>query len=191
MSDLEQLLEDLTSGQDDKAELAVPQLAALDKEAIPALLTLTQDQEEDSRWWAICALAQMKEAEASWFVPGLQDPSGNVRASAAMALCLHPHPDLINVLSAALDDPDRMVATLAGNALIRIGSEAAFELISRMESGSPSARIEAARALSEIRDPRSIPAFMRVLENGSVLVKYWAEQGLENLGVGMVYFKPD
>jgi len=191
MPDLKRLLADLTSGDDDLAERAVPQLVAIDKEAIPALLVLTKDENEDVRWWAICALAQMPEADAMWFIPGLHDSSESVRESAAMALCLHPHPYVTARLIAALDDPDGMVATLATNALIGVGKDATPDLISVMENGSPAARIEAARALSEIRDPRAIPAFMKTMEDDSVLVKFWAEQGLENLRVGMVYFKPE
>jgi HEAT repeat protein len=191
MSELPRLLADLTSGDDDLAERAVSQLIVLDKEAIPDLLIMRGKENEDVRWWAFCALAQMPGADATWFIPGLQDPSGAVRESAAMALCLHPHPSVAPRLIATLDDPDRMVATLATNALIGIGKDATPELLSVMENGTQAARIEAARALSEIRDPRAIPVFMKVLENDSVLVRYWAEQGLENLGVGMVYFKPD
>jgi HEAT repeat protein len=191
MSDLPSLLADLKSGNDDLAERAVSQLVALNKEAIPALLILREAENEDVRWWAFCALAQMPEADVTWFFPGLQDSSGAVRESAAMALNLHPHPSVVSRLIVALDDTDRLVATLATNALIGIGRDSTPELISTMENGTPAARIEATRALSEIRDPRAIPAFMNVMENDSVLVRYWAEQGLENLGVGMVYFKPE
>jgi HEAT repeat protein len=191
MSDLTSLLADLKSGEDDLAEQAASQLIALHDEAIPDLLILSGDENEDVRWWAFCTLAQMPEAKATWFIPGLEDPAAGVRESAAMALCLHPHPSATRELIKALDDPDRMVATLAANALIGTGQEATTELIAVLESGTPAARIEAARALSEIRDPRAIPVFMKVLETDSGLVKFWTEQGLENLGLGMVYFKPD
>ncbi len=82
-----------------------------------------------------------------------------------------------------------MVASLACHALSNIGKDAVPELILEMENGSPSARIDAARALAAIQDPRSIPVFMAALSNGSELVKFWAEQGLENMGAEMVYFK--
>lgn len=191
MSNLTDLLADLTSGNDDLAEHAVAQIVAQGKDAIPALLTLREVDDEDTRWWAYCALAKITEANANWFIPGLQDSSPDVRESATMALCLHPDPSSVPQLLTALDDLDRMVSNLAANALIAIGKDATSDLLLIMENGTPAARIEAARALAEIRDPAAISAFMKALENDSVLVKYWAEQGLENLGVGMVYFKPE
>ena len=62
-------------------------------------------------------------------------------------------------------------------------------------AGVPSggaARVEAIKALAEIKDPRCIEAFFLAIQNGdSPLVEYWADQGLERLGVGMSFFKPD
>jgi HEAT repeat protein len=114
-----------------------------------------------------------------------------VRESAAMALCHNPHPAATPQLIMALSDPDRMVATIAGNALIGIGKDTTLELIKVMDHGTPAAKIEAARALSEIRDTRAIPALMAGLDNGSEMIKFWSDQGLENLSVGMVYFNPE
>jgi HEAT repeat protein len=191
MSDIKQLLADLTSGDDELAERAIPQLVALDEEAVRYLLELSKAGSEDIRWWSLCALAHMEKVNPAWFIPGLQDSSAAVRESAAMALCTNPHKSVVPQLINSLDDPDGMVATLAANALIGIGKDAVPELISVFENGSPSARPEAARALAEIRDPRVIPVFMKSLDNESLVTRHWAEQGLENLGVGMVYFAPD
>jgi HEAT repeat protein len=55
---------------------------------------------------------------------------------------------------------------------------------------SPHARREAARSLAAIGDPRAVPALYEVLEDDSALLVYWAEQGLERMGVGMAFFKP-
>jgi len=61
-----------------------------------------------------------------------------------------------------------------------------------MENGPQAARVEAAKALAEIRDPRTIAAFFNALQNGdSPLVEYWADQGLERLGIGMSFFSPN
>jgi HEAT repeat protein len=191
MADLSRLLADLSSGDDRLAEGSVAGLTALGSAAVPALLGLRDSPDVDTRWWAYCALGQMPEADVHWFFPGLEDSSSEVRQSSVMALCHHPQRDASSRLIAALSDPDRMVATLAGNALIGIGGDATLELIKVMSDGTPAAKIEAARALAEIKDTRAVPAFMAGLENGSEMVKFWSEQGLENLGVGMVYFNPE
>jgi HEAT repeat protein len=191
MSDLAQLLADLSSGDDRLAEKAVTKIIDLGKDGIPELLKLRESKDDDTRWWAYCALGQMQVADANWFIPGLKDPSPDVRESSAMALCHNPHPKATFPLISVLSDEDRMVATLAGNALIGIGKETTLELIKVMEEGTPPAKIEAARALAEIKDTRAISALMTGSENGSEMVKFWSKQGLENLGVGMVYFNPE
>jgi len=47
------------------------------------------------------------------------------------------------------------------------------------------------RALAEITDHRAIPALMAALDDESVMVQHWAEEGLERLGLDMVYLKPE
>jgi len=51
-------------------------------------------------------------------------------------------------------------------------------------------RILAMRALSEIRDHRAIPIMMKSLNEESALLQYWAQEGLNRLGLNMVYIKP-
>jgi HEAT repeat protein len=190
MSEISSLIKDLTSGNDDLALESVKQLIIVKDEALPHLLSLRNSNVLDDRWWAYCALGQIPKADVEWFIPGLHDTSAEVRESAAMALSHNPDPSAIHELILALNDEDRMVASLAGHALSNIGNDAVPELILVVENGSPAARIDAARALATIQDPHSIPVLMSALGNGSELVKFWAEQGLENMGAEMVYFRP-
>jgi HEAT repeat protein len=59
-----------------------------------------------------------------------------------------------------------------------------------MASTDAGVRIEAVRALSNINDPQAIPPLLAALNDTSRIVEYWAEHGLERLGVGMVFFNP-
>lgn len=188
MPEISQLILELTSGDDAQAEESIRQIIHLKEDAIPSLLVLRDSSNPDERWWAYCALGQMPEAESSWFFPGLHDEVPEVREGAVMGLSGHPHPEAVEELIDALHDSDKMVVVLAGAALTAIGGDAVPPLISVMENGSAEAGIQAARSLAEIRDPRAIPAFMAALENGTELVKFWAEQGLQNLGSEMLYF---
>jgi HEAT repeat protein len=52
------------------------------------------------------------------------------------------------------------------------------------------ARLRVARALASVKDTRTIPALMKLMENGSMLSAYWAERGLENLRQDLIYFFP-
>ena len=61
---LQELLGDLTSGNETRAEKAVPALIELGEDALPALRDLTHATEVDHRWWALRVLAQSSQAQA-------------------------------------------------------------------------------------------------------------------------------
>jgi len=82
------------------------------------------------------------------------------------------------------------IPQLLRDALIAVGPGATAELIDLIAGAGPAAKIEAVRALAGIQDQRSIPALYALLEDPSTLVQHWAEEALERMGVGMVYFKP-
>ncbi len=191
-ANLQALLDDLLSGDDQRAESAVAQLAALGAAAREALVAWLDDADLDKRWWAYRALAAFPDDDiADLLARGLQDGEAEIRQAAALGLRLHPSARHVDLLAAALEDPDAMTADLSMQALARAGKAAVPALLSVLESGSRRARLRAVRALAEIADPQTIPALMQVLENDSALMQYWADQGLDNLGLKMLYFKPD
>jgi HEAT repeat protein len=190
VSRLQDLLEDLTSGNETLAEKAVPALIALGEEAIPALRDLTGSAEPDHRWWALRVLAQSPQARAEWLVPFLSDSAREVRQCAALGLAIKPDDSAVEPLIQALRDEDNMVSSLAVNALVKIGNAAVPALIEVVKHAPQSARIHALRALAEIRDHRAIPVMMKVMEEDSVLLQHWAKEGLDRLGLDMVYIKP-
>jgi HEAT repeat protein len=192
---LQELLRDLTSGNETRAEQAVPGLIELGEEANPALLDFTRSRNPDDRWWALRVLAQSPHAEADWLVPFLNDPAREVRQCAALGLAIKPAESAVESLVRALSDEDSMVSSLAVNALVKIGNPAVPSLIEVVKpyvagGASQSARIHALRALAEIRDHRAIPVMMKVMEEDSVLLQHWAREGLDRLGLDMVYIKP-
>ena len=204
MSSLQDLLSDLTSGSETRAEKAVPVLIELGDESIPALLDLTRSSDVDHRWWALRVLAQSPQAQAQWLVPFLTDPAREVRQCAALGLAIKPDESATVSLVRALSDEDSMVSSLAVNALVKIGKAAVpalIEVVKPNPEGSSaahqgegkapqSARIHALRALAEIRDHRAIPVMMKVMEEDSALLQHWAKEGLDRLGLDMVYMKP-
>jgi HEAT repeat protein len=192
---LQELLRDLTSGNETRAEQAVPGLIELGEEATSALLDITRSPDADHRWWALRVLAQSPPAQAEWLVPFLNDPAREVRQCAALGLAIKPDERAVESLVRALSDEDSMVSSLAVNALVKIGNPAVPSLIEvvkhHVTGGIPqSARIHALRALAEIRDHRAIPVMMKVMEEDSVLLQHWAKEGLDRLGLDMVYIKP-
>ncbi len=190
MSALHDLLDDLASGDEARAENSVSRLVALGKEAIPALLQLSKSPDADLRWWAVRTLSQSPHVSTGQLTPFLDDPTPEVRQCAALGLAEKPEESAIQPLVRALTDGDALVNSLAANALIQIGKSAVPALIEVMDGNIQSARIHALRALAEIRDHRAIPAMMKVMDEDSALLQHWAKEGLEQLGLDMVYLKP-
>ena len=187
---MQHLLAELTSGEDDRAEKAIPAILDLGMAAIPALVDLTRAPEPDSRWWAVRALAASPHTLTEYLIPLLSDSAPEVRAAAALALCEHPHESAVQALVKTLADADPLTAGLAGNALVKIGSPSVPSLLTVMSEAPTGIRILVLRTLCEIRDHRAIPVMMKSLSEESAVLQYWAQQGLERLGLDMVYIKP-
>ena len=188
---LDELLADLTSGDETRAENAVLGLVELAEEAFPALRDLLKSDDADQRWWALRTLAQSPHARTEWLLPLLNDSAPEVRQAAALGLCSHPGETAISPLVQALNDGDAMVSDLARNALIEIGKAAIPSLLAVPENTPQRARINALRAVAEIGDYSAVPTLMAALESDSVMMQHWAEEGLERLGLNMVYLKPE
>ena len=188
---LDELLADLTSGDEARAENAVPGLVELGENAFPALRGLLDSADADQRWWALRTLAQSPQARTEWLLPLLNDSAAEVRQAAALGLCNHPDETAIRPLIQALNDADSMVSDLARNALVVIGKPAVSSLLEVPKNAPQRARINALRALAEIGDYSAIPTLMAAFEEDSVMLQHWAEEGLERLGLNMIYLKPE
>ncbi len=185
------LLADLTSGDETLAEAAANSLALVGASALPRLQTLLESSNADYRWWAVRTLAQFDAPPLEWLTRSLNDPAPEVREAAALALSSHPEEKSVPALIHALSDSDSMVGTLAANALVLIGSVAVPSLLERYENSPLNARIHILHALAEIRDHRAIQLMMKAMDSGSAMLNYWAREGIERLGLNMVYIKPD
>jgi HEAT repeat protein len=191
VSTLQDLLDELLSGDETRAENAVPALIELGEDAISALMDAAQSPNADSRWWALRTLAQSPLLRTEWLVPFLlNDPAPEVRQCAALGLGTKAYESAIQPLVQALSDKDSMTGNLAMHALVKIGKPAVPALIECVKNEKQLARILALRALAEIRDHRAIAVMMQVMEEDSVLLQHWAKEGLERLGLDMVYIKP-
>ena len=187
---MKRLLAELTSGDDTRAENSIAAILELGTAVIPALLDLTRAPEVDSRWWAIRALAASPHTQTVDLIPLLSDSAPEVRAAAALALSSHSHESAVEALVKAFADEDSLTAGLAGNALVKIGSPSVPSLLNVMNDSPTGIRILALRTLCEICDHRAIPVMMKSLNEDSAVLQYWAQQGLERLGLDMVYIKP-
>lgn len=185
------LLADLSSGDEERAEAAATRLAQAGEAVLPALEPLLHSDITDERWWAVRTVAQMEAPPVDWLIRALADGSSEVRAAAALGLSTHPADKAAPALVGALQDEDSIVAVLAVNALSSLGQAAVPALLEAFPTSNRGGKIQIMRALSELRDHRSIPLMMKVIEEESAMLRYWAEEGLERLGLNMVYIKPE
>jgi len=191
MASLDDLFADLFSEDEDRAEAAACELAKFCKSVQLTLRSLLQSPIVDQRWWAIRVLAQMTKPPGAWLIDALNDPAYEVREAAALSLTAHPSENAIPRLILALKDTDGMVGTLAMNALTIIGKPAIPALLDAYQGAQPRVMIQIMRTLAEIRDHRAISLMLKATDDDSAMVNYWAKEGLERLGLNMVYINPE
>jgi HEAT repeat protein len=188
---IQKLIQQLTSGDDELADAAVERLGELGPRALPRLKDLLSSDDVDTRWWGVRAVSAMDDPEVSpLLIEAMEDESPLVRQVAALGLRFHPDSEAIHALSQALSDRDRLTAHLASDAMAACGEDAIESLGQALHSPLSSVRIEAARALAAMDEPAVISLLFGALDDSSASVSFWAERGLERLGVGMVFFNP-
>jgi HEAT repeat protein len=189
--ELSSLIADLASGDDLRAKAARAAPELLGPAALPALLRLAQSPSPDHRWWAMHCLSDHHHEHADRvLIDGLHDPDLSVRQAATLALRDRPMATAIPQLVGLLASKDSLLSRLASDALVAMGSAATSALAEALQSSSAVTRIGAARSLALNLDPGAVPALYAALEDMSGLVEYWAIEGLERRGLGMVYFLP-
>jgi HEAT repeat protein len=192
MTDAAQLVGELLSDDEARAEAAVLTLTGLGLPALEVVLPLFDSAETETRWWAVRAAAGIRHPRsAAALANALEDVDLAVRQAAALGLRLQPVPDAAAALARHLADPDPLTSRLASDALAALGVAALPELRRAAQAGEPGTRINAVRALAMLKDQAAIPDLFAALEDPSTLVLHWAERGLEDLGVGMVFFRAE
>jgi HEAT repeat protein len=190
-SQINDLIEELTSGDEQIAENAAMDIASLGEISIMPLAALLKSTNPDIRWWAVRTLAEISHPDVPvYLVSALQDPDPSVQQCAALALRQNPRNEAIPVLISLLTSTDRLTARLAADALITTGEHAVLFLIDVLQNGDQATRIEAARALAMIGDTRSIPYLFSLINEDSMILEYWANEGLDRMGVGMIFVQP-
>jgi HEAT repeat protein len=167
---------------------AEAQLSALreDPEVLETWIEdLLRDPDPEARAWACRLSVELPDARGEEaLLRALEDPEPEVRAAAAWALGARPReaeaPRIAQALCARLHDLP-WVAWVAAEALARYGEAALDPLIEGLRHPNPQVRILAARALARIASPRSLPALMAAREDSVLLVRHFAEAGLDRL----------
>ncbi|HEY72165.1 MAG: hypothetical protein B6I35_07095 [Anaerolineaceae bacterium 4572_32.2] len=192
MSDVFQtFLDAIAAGDDSHAEQAALALAHEGDAALSSLHELLTGDDPDRRWWAARGLSAVgTQAAQNLLLTALDDPDPYVRACAAQGLGELRAEGAAAGLARCLTDPSPLVSRIAADSLARIGAPSVPFLITALQEGEVAARAGAARALSIIQPEEAVPALCAALDDPSAIVTYYAEEALERMGVGMVFFQP-
>lgn len=189
--EIETLLKELISGDEERAQKAIQALAERPFDSLEPVKQLLQAPDEDIRWWAVAALSHFPvELAGEYLLEALEDPQTSVCQCALVGLQRQPSMDALPKLIELIGSMDALTARLAGGALARLGEPAVPALGDVMQGDIARARIHAARALAEMQVESTIPILFKALDDPLSIVVYWAEEGLDRLGVGMTFFKP-
>jgi HEAT repeat protein len=177
-----------TRGGDEVREAAALALGRYGAQAVRPLVALLEQDDGDTRWWAARALAAVGGDGAMALLTGaLADADADVRACAALGLGRIGDGAAAPALAAALADESRFVSSIASDALSMIGGPAVEALAGELVHKHAHVRLLAVRALSRIGTASTTGPLLGMLEDPSYLVRYYAQEALESLGVGMVY----
>jgi HEAT repeat protein len=190
MSDtLQVFLDRIAAGDDARAEQAALALGRDGDAVLSALRALLADADPDRRWWAARAMAAVgMPAAREQLVAALADPDPDVRACAAQGLGDLHAVEAVTGLVRCLADPAPLVSRIAADGLARIGAPAVSTLIVALQAEETPVRAGAARALSIVQPEEAVPALCAALDDPSAIVTYYAEEALERMGVGMIFF---
>ena len=189
--ELDGLLDLLASGDDRSREAAALALGRFGAAAIEPLAAILGGDDADARWWSARALAEVGgEGALPPLVGALTDPDPDVRACAALALGRIGEGSASAGLAARLGDESAFVASVAADALSMIGEPAVEALTEMLVAEFPHVRLLAVRALGRIKAQSAVSSLWGLLEDPSYLVRYYAQEALEELGAGMVFFAP-
>lgn len=186
-----ELLEILVSADEESREAAAVALGRFGEAAVGPLASLLLRADSDARWWAARALAEVgTENAVPPLVAALDDADPDLRACAALALGRIGTASAAPALVARLSDESAFVASVAGDALSMIGEPAVEALAGALAAEDAHVRLLAVRALARCKSERAIGPLFGMLEDPSYLVRYYAREALEALGVGMVFLAP-
>ena len=188
MDDLDDLLDE-SCGDDERAEASQATWQPGREAAGPIAERLTAALSDSAGGQCGRLAKSSRTASAASLVEALLRPGKRARC-AGLALRQHPDPQAMPALIGILAIEDALPGRLAGDALVAIGRRSGPALMEVCRACPARAALEAVRALATIGDERH-PGPFEALDEGSALIEYWASEGLEKMGVGMRFFKPD
>jgi len=194
-------LKNKDSNVQENAAKAIGKIEINDKQFETILRMLKEGETSEERYGAAIALGELKNVKAiPALITALKDKDSNMRWRAAEAIekIAKANPNSKEVLEAvpalitALKDVDRGVRESAAGAIGKIGvNDEQFETIVRMlkEGKTWKERHGAVRALSELKNIKTIPALITALKDEEIVVQWTAAEVIGKIGVNDEQFE--
>ncbi|MFX1475956.1 MAG: HEAT repeat domain-containing protein [Promethearchaeota archaeon] len=149
----------------DKSRRAIQSLVEIGEASVEPLLSLLEDDEVATRWWAIEGLGQIKDQRA--IIPILHtltyDDSGDVLLKALQTL-IRMGEAAVGILIQVLQDDKAELRKNAIKVLAGIGGPAIPALITSLHDDKATVRTEAARCLGMMREAMYNTAVVEALQ---------------------------
>ena len=157
-------------------------------DAINALIGATKDQDQNVRRAAVVALGAIKNpGVVEPLIDALKDPYWDARSEAANALGQANDGRAVKPLLDAVDDSDSTVRTSAETALLFLCNKPnpavpADAFAARLNDSNPKIVVISAVCLALLKDPRSVPVLMKLVESTDPTTRLDAVKGLGETG---------
>ncbi len=165
---LEQIIENIKSGDDIIRNKAFEEIIEYKDEAIPPLITLLSHPDEQVRDSAIWALCQMKEYASDTLIQELSNKNPVIRESAAFCLGICKNPHATKALISLLKDENEKVRETAAWSLVKIGyddSNTVSDLVSCLYDDSILVRETSQWILEHIGEPAIEPLLQQLMQS--------------------------
>ncbi|NQT54453.1 HEAT repeat domain-containing protein, partial [bacterium] len=147
--------------------------------AAPALIEALAVEKERSRWKAETALKMIAADAVPALADALKDRRARIRQSAAFLLGEIKDARSLPALAAALGDKDHDTRWKAATSLTKFGAQATDVIAKTLASDSIEARRCAAWVVQQTRDPAAVSALVRALADRDEQVRWKAAIALQ------------
>jgi len=176
------LIEMLDDPDEDAQWKATVALAAIGKPSVPALIEALNLEKERPRWKAEAALKMIGADALDGLVEALEDRRVRVRQSAAYLLGEIGDAKAIDPLAAALADKDEDTRWKAATSLTKFATRATLAVLRQLKAQSVEARRCAAWVFQQVKDTEAIPALVAALNDSDEQVRWKAAIALQKIG---------
>lgn len=172
----------LEDPDDDAQWKATVALGAIGKPAVPRLVEALTHEKERARWKAESALKMIGAGAVPALTQALQDKRARLRQSAAFLLGEIKNAESLSGLASAMGDKDEDTRWKAATSLTKFGKQATEAVVKQLAEGNIEAKRCAAWVFQQTRDPAAVAPLVKALKDPDEQVRWKAAIALQKIG---------